>query len=156
MIPIYENAVIRFAYPEGWTVDETESEDGPTISLQSPFSMFLFITLYDCSRTAQDVADQALGAMQEEYAEMDVEPAAEMIAERAAVGHDVNFFSLDLTNTCWIRALTASRHTVLLFAQANDLDLETAEPTLRAIFASLKLCEPANGAANSRDKPTDD
>ncbi len=141
MIATYENSAVRFNYPEGWTVDETESEDGPTISLQSPFSMFVFVTLYDRTRSPQDVADQALAAMQQEYSEIDVAAVEEMIAGRAAVGHDVNFFSLDLTNTCWIRAMATARHTLLIFAQANDLDLETAEPTLRAICASLKLDE---------------
>jgi hypothetical protein len=135
----YHNAAIQFLYPDGWKLDETRTRDGLTISLQSPYSMFVFVNCYESPVGAQEVADQALETMEEEYLELDSDPLCETIADVAAVGYDVNFFSLDLTNTCWIRALSSGKHTVLIFAQTSDLDLARGEPAFRAICASLKL-----------------
>ena len=70
---------------------------------------------------------------------MDSDPVAEKIADQAAVGHDVSFFSLDLTNTCWIRAFSAGDHSVLMFAQTSDMDLERGEQAFRGICTSLKI-----------------
>ena len=135
----YQNKLFEFLYPDGWKLDETRSGDGLTVSLQSPFSMFAFINIYDRALEAKNLADQALETMAEEYEDLDADPVSEMISDLPAVGHDVNFFSLDLTNTCWIRAFTSGSYSMLIFAQTNDLDLEQGEAAFRGICASLKL-----------------
>ena len=66
---------------------------------------------------------------------------SETIANLPAVGHDVNFFSLDFTNTCWIRAFGTSHGTVVLFAQTNDQYLETGERVFQAICESLRVVD---------------
>jgi hypothetical protein len=88
------------------------------------------------------VADEALEAMRGEYPGLDLSPVSETIAGRPAVGFDVNFFSLDLTNTCWIRAFSSAGRTVLIFAQTNDLELEQGERGFRAVCESIDLAEP--------------
>ena len=55
------------------------------------------------------------------------------------VGHLIRFFSLDLTNTCWTRSFYSSEGTVLVLWQVNDLELEQAEPVLRAICSSFQV-----------------
>jgi hypothetical protein len=142
MVNSYSNSSVQFLFPEGWNVDENRTGEGLTVSLQSPYSMFVFVNCYDKPMDAEEVADQALETMQQEYDDLDSEEIRETIANCPAVGHDVNFFSLDLTNTCWIRALTWNKQTVLVFAQTNDLDLERAELAFRGICASLKLGTP--------------
>ena len=126
-------------YPDGWEVVETATEDGLTVNLQSPGSVFLFLTLCDNESQPEDVADQALDAMREDYPDLDSCPISEMIADQPTIGHDVNFFSLDLTNTCWIRAFSSSRRTVLIFAQTNDMELEAGERVFRAICDSIEV-----------------
>jgi hypothetical protein len=138
----YRNPTLQFLYPEGWSLDENQTSDGSTVSLQSPYSMFLFLNCYEDAVEPQHVADQALKTMQDEYTELDAEPAEQLIAGAQAVGYDVNFFSLDLTNTCWIRAFSAGSCTVLIFAQTSDLDLERAERAFHGICASVKLGTP--------------
>lgn len=135
----YQNPTIEFLYPEGWSVDESRTADGLTVSLQSPYSMFVFLNYYDDAMESQELADQALETMEQEYAELDADPISESIGGLPAVGYDVNFFSLDLTNSCWIRAISASDRTILIFAQTNDLDLEQGESAFRSICASLKI-----------------
>jgi hypothetical protein len=46
---------------------------------------------------------------------------------------------MDLTNTCWTRSFYSARGTVLVLCQINDLELDTNEPILRAMCASLEL-----------------
>lgn len=141
----YRNQHLQFIYPDGWEVDETESSDGVTASVQSPASMFVFITSYGRPLAPAELADQALLTMREEYPDLDSTPTSETIAGQPAVGHDVNFFSMDLTNTCWIRAFSAGGRTVLIFAQTNDLELQASERAFRAICASLELNDGSAG-----------
>ena len=135
----YHNTPIQFLYPENWQLNESRNRDGLTVSLQSSYSMFLFLNYYDRAVAPAELANEALQTMADEYPELDANPVAETIADQSAVGHDVSFFSLDLTNTCWIRAFSAGEHAVLIFAQTSDLDLERAEQAFRGVCASLKL-----------------
>ena len=52
---------------------------------------------------------------------------------------NARFFSLDLTNTCWTRSFYSSEGTVLVLWQVNDLELEHAEPVLKAICSSFRV-----------------
>ena len=83
--------------------------------------------------------DTALSALREDYPDLETEEAVEQIAGYRARGYDVQFFSLDLSNSCWIRSFRTPQQTVLILAQANDLELAETEPVLRAIRASLQL-----------------
>jgi hypothetical protein len=87
------------------------------------------------------MAQTALEALQEEYPDLESEPHVDMLAGQMAIGHDVRFFSLDLTNTCWIRSFYSDAGTVLVMCQSNDLDLEQTEPILRAICTSMRMEE---------------
>ena len=49
----------------------------------------------------------------------------------------MNFICLDLTNTTRIRACHRGGSTYLIFCQAEDRELETADPVFRAIATSL-------------------
>lgn len=142
---VYRNSHIRFSYPEGWQLDESRAEDGMTVNLQSPSSMFMFLTLTDSSMPPEDLAEQALATMREEYPELESSVVCETIAHVPAVGHDINFFSLDLTNSCWIRAFSSQRHTILIFAQASDLELELGESAFQALCGSIELANDAPG-----------
>ena len=138
MTAVYHNAEIRFRYPDGWELVESPSEEGLIVSLQSPGPMFLFLTLYDNEWQPEEVANRALDAMREDYPNLDSCPVSETIADLPTMGHDVNFFCLDLTNTCWIRAFSSSRRTVLIFAQTNDIELEADEQVFQAICDSIE------------------
>ena len=135
----YHSAAIHFVYPDNWELNEMRTRDGMAVNLQSPYSMFLFVNFYDKALPPEELVDEALQTMAQEYPELDSNAVAEMIADQPAVGHDVSFFSLDLTNTCWIRAFSSGEHAVLIFAQTNDLDLEQGEMAFRCICTSLKL-----------------
>src|SRR5260370_18997162 len=112
-------------------------DDGWTVLVQSPQTAFLVVSFDPHLPTTEEMAATALEALREDYPELDSEPAVETLAGQVAVGHDVRFFSLDLTNTCWTRSFYSEGGTVLVLCQSNDLELEQNEPVLRAICASI-------------------
>jgi hypothetical protein len=87
------------------------------------------------------MAGTALDALRADYPELEADDCVDTLAGQPAVGHDIRFFSLDLTNHCWTRSFYTAGGTVLVMCQSSDLDSETHEPVLRAICASMEVDE---------------
>ena len=148
MTGIYDDRGIRFEYPEEWELEVTDSGQVTTVSVQAPSGLaFALVTTDDSCPPPAEVADEALAAMREEYPTLDAAPALETIDGHRAVGHDVEFISLDMTNTCTIRCFRTPRRTVLVFGQWSDLGDEDAEDLLRAVRRSLEETDTSNELA---------
>lgn len=132
---------VRFSYPENWALTREENPSGWTVTLQSPGTAFLMVTFDRDMPETEAMIDTALEAMQAEYAGLEFEPATESIAGQPAIGHDIRFFSFDLTNTCGTRSFYSDAGAILLFWQTNDLELEHVEMVLNAVRASFRLDE---------------
>jgi hypothetical protein len=130
---------IRFQYPENWELDRQESDGGWTVSVQSPGTAFFLISYDAAMPDSELMADTALAALRSEYPDLDAEEAVDSVAGQPAVGHDVRFFSLDLTNTCWLRSLYTATGTALVMWEVNDLELDQVGLVLRAMVASLRI-----------------
>ncbi len=141
MIREFEDAGIRFKYPENWSLEREDCDEGWTVSLQSPDTAFLMLCLRQDMPTTEQMLETALEALREEYPDLEAEDCIDSLAGQPAVGHDIRFFSFDLTNTCRTRCFQSAQGTVLLMCQFNDLETEKSEPVLRAICASLELDE---------------
>jgi hypothetical protein len=134
----YEDHGIRFEYPEEWDLDVTDDDSIMTVSLQSPGGLaFALVTVDESCPAPAEVADEALAAMREEYPGLDAMPALETIDGHPAVGHDVEFISLDMTNACAIRCFRTPRRTVLVFGQWSDLEAELNEPLIQGVRRTL-------------------
>ncbi len=132
---------ISFSYPENWKMEPEDNAGGWAVTLQSPDTAFLLLSHYDDMPETEEVARTTLEAMQTEYPDLESDAVVESLAGQPAIGHDIRFFSLDLTNTCWSRCFVGPRGTVLLMWQANDLELAKNGPILQAICASLAVVE---------------
>jgi hypothetical protein len=130
---------VSFRYPDNWRLEREEGDDGWTATLQSPGTAFMTITCDGSFPTPEEMAETALGALRSEYPGLEAEARVESLADRMAVGHDMQFFSFDLTNTCWTRSFDSDAGTVLVLCQVNDLELESYEPAMRAVRASLRV-----------------
>jgi hypothetical protein len=139
MVETFEDAGVRFRYPENWRLEREDTAVGWTVVLQSPETAFAMISLNEESPSVESMAETALAAMREDYPDLEVDNCVDSLAGRPAVGYDIRFFSFDLTNTCLIRSFYCSRGTVVIMCQVNDLELDTNEPVLRAICASLEV-----------------
>ena len=138
MIGVYEDHGIRFEYPPAWEVEEDDEGPVTTVSVHAPDGMAFALVRIDESRPSPaEVADEALDAMRDEYPDMDASPVLETIDGHKAIGHDVAFFSFDMTNSCSIRCYQTSRHTVLLFGQWSELDADESQSALRTLRRSV-------------------
>lgn len=134
----FDDYGVRFSYPASWQTDVTEEGSVTTISLQADSGpAFALVTLDDSCPDPDEVADQALAVMREEYPSLDSSPTSATIAGQPAVGHDVEFFALDVTNGCAIRCFRTPRRTILLFGQWSDLESDEAMTALDAITGSI-------------------
>jgi hypothetical protein len=139
MIAEFEQAGVRFKYPENWQLEREETDTGWTVTVQSPETAFLMLSFREDMPTTDSMVETALAALREEYAELEADDCVDSVAGQPAVGHDIRFFSLDLTNTCWTRSFYGAQGTLLLLCQLSDLELDKNEPVLRAICASLEV-----------------
>jgi hypothetical protein len=135
----FKEGGVSFSYPDNWRLEREESDTGWTVSLQSPQTAFVIVACDGSMPSAEDVAQTTLEALQSEYPGLEADPAIDTLAGQMAVGHDIHFFSFDLTNTCWTRSLYSDSGTLLVMCQANDLELEAYEPVMRAICSSLQV-----------------
>jgi hypothetical protein len=141
MATVHEGEGLRFLYPENWHLEEARNSEGWSVTLQSPETAFLLFNVLDNRPSVKEVLASTLAAMREEYPELEATEVSEPIAHHRASGYDIQFFSLDLLNSCWVRCFRTPRHTILILAQATDAELKTAEPVLRAIRRSLEMKE---------------
>ena len=135
----FEHDGIRFSYPENWRLEREDTDSGWTVLLQSPGTAFFLLSLDEGGPDSDAMARTALDALREDYPDLEADECVESLAGQPAVGHDIQFTSLDLTNTCWTRGFYCADGTVLVLCQLNDLELQTTGPVLRAICASLRV-----------------
>ena len=129
-------------YPDNWVIEKEETGDGWAVTISSPETAFMLLSHYEDLDEPAAVADKALAAMRAEYPDLESEGIVESIAGHPVVGYDVDFFTLDLTNTCWIRAVAGPEGCLLLMSQCCDAELETNGEVLHAITASLVYKDP--------------
>jgi hypothetical protein len=137
----FEHNGIAFSYPENWRLEQEESDTGWTVLVQSPDTAFFLLSVNEEGPSREHVVRTALEALREDYPDLEADECVDSLAGQPAVGHDMRFISLDLTNTCWTRSFSSADGTVLVLCQLNDLELEQHEPVLRAICASLTVAE---------------
>ena len=110
-----------------------------TIAIHAPEGpAFAIITVDTTKPSPDEIADQALDAMREEYPALDSSPASDSIGGFHAVGHDIEFFTLDMTNNCQIRCFRTALRTILVFVQWSDMEGDSAGSVLAAVRASLE------------------
>ena len=132
---------LTFQYPENWRLERNDNETGWTVSLESPETAFFMITFDGDMPDAEAMAETALAALKEEYPGLEADPCLDSVAGQPAFGHEIRFFSFDLTNTCWTRSFYGMAGTVFLLCQTTGADEDDYEPALRGIGASMRLEE---------------
>lgn len=144
MIQSFERDGIRFRYPGNWSVESADGEPGEggwTVSVQSPETAFLLVSLRPDADDPAQLADQTLETLRGEYQELDSENAVETLAGVLAIGHDIDFLTVDTPITCRTRCLNTPAGPLLVMAQTSEYDRERNDPVLRAISASLTVAE---------------
>lgn len=138
MTAIFDDFGVRFTFPQGWDLDVSADGTRTTISVQAPDSMaFAFVALDSARPEAKELVDEALDAMRAEYPALEAVSVNESIAGRKAQGHDAEFMTFDMINSCAIRGIRTARRSVLFFAQWSQLDDDQVEAQIRDLRASF-------------------
>ena len=135
---------LRIIYPENWEVDENSTAEWPrSVSLQSPSSATWAVYMYETAdllgseKDMQELAGEALAAMQENYEELEANAAIEEVLDETAIGYDLHFYCLDLLVRCQIRVMEMGECTYLFIAQGEDRDFGDNLPVFNAIRTSV-------------------
>lgn len=137
----YERAGVRFQYPTGWDVETETDGDSWTASLQSPGTAFLVVSFVPGVDDPSELVAAAVEGLREEYPQLEAEDAMDTLSGQPAPGADVSFVHFDLTNTCWVRAVSAADGAVLVLAQCTDDELADQGQALKSVMASLAVEE---------------
>src|SRR5437773_4211538 len=86
MVAEFDEQGVRFKYPENWQLTREEGEDGWTISVQSPETAFLMISLRADMPTTDEVAGTALEALRESYPDLEADESVDAVAGQPAQG----------------------------------------------------------------------
>ena len=133
---------VSFRYPANWSAEADEAGDGGwAVTVSSPQTAFVLVALRPDARDPADLADQTLDALRAEYKELDAENRAETVAGQLAIGHDIDFLTLDTPITCRTRCLETPAGPLLVMCQASEYDRDANDPVLRAVVASLAVEE---------------
>ena len=136
----YNQSGISFDYPSNWRIErEGASPSEWTVSVQSPATAFVLLSLRPDARDPADLADQTLDALKAEYKELDAEDRIETVAGQPAIGHDIDFLTVDAAVTCRTRCLETPAGPLLVLCQTSEFDRPQHDPVLRAIVASLSI-----------------
>ncbi|MBY0229090.1 MAG: hypothetical protein K2W96_07425 [Gemmataceae bacterium] len=132
---------LSFPVPEDWKFDDERAADGWTLTLQSAGTAFAVVRLDRNLPDPEEMIEAAMEALRAEYRDLEEEPALETIAGDMAHGTDLEFLSLDVPTTCWLRGFHGPAGTVLVMCQVSDLDRVENEPALRAITSGMRTEE---------------
>lgn len=138
MSGIYDEEGISFQYPENWQLGQTQDDETSVqVTVSSPNTAFWSLSVYPGERDVRLLLQEVLQAMQAEYPELEYEQADQWIDKQPLVGYDIQFLCFDLTSTALVRVFTHRGATCLVLAQAEDRELEVAEPVFQAMIVSL-------------------
>jgi len=135
----FERAGISFQYPEGWRLEREENESGWTVHLQSPGTAFMTLTCDETMPQSEEMAETALEALRADYPTLEAEALSETLAGQTAVGHEIEFISFDMVNSCWTRSFPCKAGTVLMLCHTSDIDPAPFGTVLRAVCATLRV-----------------
>ena len=137
MAGLFDDHGISFQYPSNWELDVTDEGAVTTIAIHAPEGpAFAIITVDTTKPSPDEIADQALDAMREEYPALDSSPASDSIGGFHAVGHDIEFFTLDMTNNCQIRCF---RTALRVSASSSGLSSTSRIILFTGILPSLEI-----------------
>ena len=135
----FDESGIRFQYPENWKLQRDDIDAGWIVELQSPDTAFLMICLRGDRPKREELLEQSLSDLRDDYPELEADPVSATIADFDALGYDVSFLSFDFTNSCVMRSFQCKAGTMLVLWQVTDVDAERIEPVFEAIVASLRI-----------------
>lgn len=141
MQEFFERDGVRFQFPGDWQLEVETEGDSWTASLQSPETAFLVVTYVPGVDDPAELIEAAVEGLRAEYPDIEVDDAVGSLGGAPAVSADISFQHLDLTNTCWARAIPVADGSLLVLAQSCDQESDSTAPILKGIVQSIHIEE---------------
>lgn len=135
----FDDFDLTFEYPDDWEVSVDGEAAERTISVESPDSAFLVITVFNEQISSLAVVRRAEETFTEIYEGADVENFEGDILGFPTDGTVIDFSSLDLIGQARLQSFTTHRRTFFVMSQRSDMDGDTADEVFAAILESLRL-----------------
>jgi hypothetical protein len=132
---------VSFLYPDGWQVSAEDDGGAWTASFESGGTAFFVASLRPEMEDAGQLADETLTAMRAEFQELDAEPVVVSLGGWPALGHDIDFLTLDTPTHCMTRCVNTVVGPLLFLAQVSELDRAAQSPHLLAVLASVTITD---------------
>lgn len=139
MTAVYHKHGARFQYPRSWSLSEEQAEQEVCITVSSPETAFWSLTLFFDGPSPEDVAETVVQAFQDEYEELDIYPEVASVGPHQAVALNLEFMTLDLMNSAFVRVCRTDQFTAVILYQGTDRELAESLDVLEAISTSLEL-----------------
>ncbi|MCP3696933.1 MAG: hypothetical protein GY917_32375 [Planctomycetaceae bacterium] len=134
----YQQNGIQFLYPDNWKIiDEQSVSNPPSVTLQSPGTGYWSLTIYPDSYHPEQLAQEAVDAIQEEYGTVEIDPVTCNYGDQLASGYHMAFYCLDLIVNAQAMALRVGSQTVLFVYQAEDSEFRKLDPVFKALAVSV-------------------
>jgi hypothetical protein len=133
MTAVFENSRIRFPYPENWKITEDASVEPPTVTVQSPSSGFWTLVLYSDDRDPDELTEQVVAAMAEEYPALESNRTTLKVGDFEVPGYEMDFSCLDLIVSAKTFAVRHNSMTLLILWQGETRDYDELELVFQAI-----------------------
>jgi hypothetical protein len=141
MSEVFNRDGVRFTYPKGWELETEVEGESWTASLQGPGTAFLVVSYLPEVEDPGELVDAAVEGLRADYPDLEATDAIDTLAGQPAIGVDVSFLHLDLTNTCWVRSVPTGLGAVLVLAQCTDTELDVEGEALKTVMASMTVDE---------------
>ena len=135
---IYDSNGVRFRFPKHWELHEEHSDNQLSITVSSPDTSFWTLSLFFNPLQENELIETALDAFREEYEELDIYPVEETVCRRESIARDLEFVSLELINSAFLRAFRTDHFSALILYQGTDKELKLTREQLEKISLSLQ------------------
>ncbi len=124
MVATYEGLGLSLLYPENWVLEESlEDREAAGVSIESPDGVFFSINRYKDQSDANQILQQAIEAMRQEYPELEEDPLDDASNWSADASVELSFYYLDLLIMTRLLALRVGPDMLLIQMQGKAVTL---------------------------------
>ncbi|MEY4186186.1 MAG: hypothetical protein RIT02_1220 [Planctomycetota bacterium] len=133
----YSGHGVRFLFPGYWEVREERDGDDVILTAAADDSCFWLLRVIADRPSPEQVLQDCLQALQEEYEDLEQQQEPLLVAGRRALGCEVTFSCLELLNAAGFCSVRSGAATLLIWWQCTDHELADVRPVFQKMTQSV-------------------
>ncbi len=133
----YSGHGVRFLYPGYWEVREEQDGEDVILTAAADDSCFWLLRVIADRPSPEQVLQDCLAALQEEYEDLEQQQEPILIAGRRALSCEVTFSCLELLNAAGFCSVRSGAATLLIWWQCTDHELADVRPVFQRMTQSV-------------------